>query len=673
MPAWHGDLLWDDDAHFTRVELRPLAGLGRIWVDVTATQQYYPLTHTAFWLMYHAWGTDTLGYHLVNILLHALSATLVAVILRRLKIPGAVLAAVIFALHPVHVESVAWMTELKNTLSGVFYLAAMLAYLRFDRDRSRRMYVVALLLFVLAMLSKTVVATLPGALLLIAWLQRGTLRWREDVLPVLPFVGVALAGGAATVWVEHTIIGAAGEEFGLTAGERVLVAGRAVWFYLGTLLWPANLTFIYPRWTISTAAWWQHLYPAATLAVLAILWRVRARTRAPLAVALFFIGTLFPALGFIDVYPFRFSFVADHFQYLASLGPLAALAAGLAILAGRGRRGLPQGALTVLVGLPLAILTWTQSGQYVDAETLYRRTLERNPACWLAHLNLGEIKLHGSPAELQEAVSHLQRTLELNPGSAEAHNNLGLAWQRLDRLDDAVREHREAIRLMPGLAEAHYNLGIALGRLGRSDEAVAAYQASLRIDPAQPAALHNLANVLVQVRRFDEAVARLREAAALDPESAAIHQGLGDALLRAGRIDDAIAVYREALGRHPKEEAGIRNNLAFALRQAGRLGEALAELEQAAQLMPGSAMIQRNLGSLLAAMGRHEDAVASYRRAIALEGEPAVADLHNELGLMLLELGRVQEAIDEFRAALRIRPGFAAARANLDRARAGGR
>ena len=672
MPAWHGDLLWDDDAHFTRVELRSLTGLGRIWVDVTATQQYYPLTHTAFWLMYHAWGTDTLGYHLVNILLHALSATLVAVILRRLEIPGAVLAAVIFALHPVHVESVAWMTELKNSLSGVFYLAAMLAYLRFDRDRGRRMYVVAFLLFAFAMLSKTVVATLPGALLLIAWLQRGTLRWREDVLPVLPFVGVALAGGAATVWVEHTIIGAAGEDFGLTAGERVLVAGRAVWFYLGTLLWPANLTFIYLRWTISTAAWWQHLYPAAALAVLAILWRVRARTRAPLAAALFFIGTLFPALGFIDVYPFRFSFVADHFQYLASLGPIAALAAGLAILAGRGRRGLPQGALAVLVGLPLAFLTWTQSGQYVDAETLYRRTLERNPACWLAYLNLGEIKLHGSPAELQQAVSHLQRALELNPRSAEAHNNLGLAWQRLDRLGDAVREHREAIRLMPGLAEAHYNLGIALGRLGRPDEAVAAYQASLRIDPAQPAALHNLANVLVQVRRFDEAVARFREAAALDPESAAIQQGLGDALLRAGRVDDAIAAYREVLGRHPRE-AGIRNNLAFALRQVGRLGEALAELEQAALLMPGSAMVQRNLGSLLAVMGRHEDAVAPYRRAIALEGEPAVADLHNELGLALLQLGRVQEAIDEFRAALRIRPDFAAARANLGRARAGGR
>ena len=186
-PAWHGGLLWDDDAHITRVDLRSFEGLWRIWFDVGATQQYYPVTHSAFWVLYRLFGDATLGYHLVNISLHATSAFLFAVILRRLAVPGAVLAAFIFALHPVHVESVAWITELKNTLSGVFYLGAALAYLRFDADRRRQSYALALVLFALALLSKTVTATLPAALLVVFWWQRGALRWRQDVLPLAPF------------------------------------------------------------------------------------------------------------------------------------------------------------------------------------------------------------------------------------------------------------------------------------------------------------------------------------------------------------------------------------------------------------------------------------------------------------------------------------------------------
>ena len=357
-PAWHGAPLWDDDAHLTRVDLRSLTGLWRIWFDVGATQQYYPVAHSAFWLFHALWGDDTLGYHLVNIVLHATSAYLVAVILRRLAIPGAALAALIFALHPVHVESVAWITELKNTLSGVCYLGAVLTYLRFDSTRERRFYVVTLALFVLALLSKSVTASLPAALLVVFWWQRGRIRWQEDVRPLLPLFGLGLASGLFTAWVERSQIGADGPQFQFSLIERTLIAGRAVWFYLGKLVWPDPLIFSYSRWHVSQAVWWQYLFPIALAALFGGLWLIRNRTRAPLAAMLFFAGTLFPALGFVNVYPFIYSFVADHFQYLASLGVITLFAAGVTTFVARrvARPDTALAAVALVIGLPAGVL-----------------------------------------------------------------------------------------------------------------------------------------------------------------------------------------------------------------------------------------------------------------------------------------------------------------------------
>ena len=288
-PAWHGGLLWDDDAHLTRVTLRDGAGLWRIWTDLGATPQYYPVVHTAFWLMFHAWGVETLGYHLVNIVLHAASACMVALFLRRHEVPGAALAATIFALHPVHVESVAWITELKNTLSGFFYLLSALAYSRFDASRDRRAYVAAFLAFGAALLSKTVTASLPAVLLVFFWWRRGRLEWLRDVVPTLPFFGFGMAAGLLTVWLERAQVGARGVEFDLTAIDRVLIAGRAVWFYVGKLLWPHPLIFTYPRWTIDASMWWQFLFPLAAAGAMVGFWALRGRTRAPLAAALAFV------------------------------------------------------------------------------------------------------------------------------------------------------------------------------------------------------------------------------------------------------------------------------------------------------------------------------------------------------------------------------------------------
>ena len=263
LPALRGGLLWDDNMHVTRADLRSLHGLWRIWFDLGATQQYYPLLHSAFWLEHRLWGDAVLGYHLTNVVLHAASAFLVVMIVRRLSLPGAWLAGFVFALHPVCVEAVAWISEQKSTLSGVFYLAAALIYLHFDRTRRKSQYFAALGLFVLALMSKTVTATLPAAILVIFWWQRGRLDWRRDVLPLVPWLAVGASAGLFTAWVESTprLIGAQGPQYALTWLQRLLLAGRVPWFYAWKVLWPADLMFTYPHWKIDSGDLRQYLFP----------------------------------------------------------------------------------------------------------------------------------------------------------------------------------------------------------------------------------------------------------------------------------------------------------------------------------------------------------------------------------------------------------------------------
>ena len=453
LPALRGTLLWDDNAHITKLELRSFHGLWRIWFDLGATQQYYPLLHSVFWMEHRLWGDAVLGYHLTNITLHALAACLVVVLARRLALPGAWLAGFVFALHPVCVEAVAWISEQKSTLSGVFYLLAALTYLGFEQTRRRSQYWLALGLFVLALLSKTVTATLPAALLVVFWWQRGRLDRRHDVLPLLPWFALGASAGLFTAWVEMTVIGAGGADFSLSLIQRVLLAARVIWFYAGNLVWPANLIFSYPQWAVDPGVWWQHLFVVGVLAVEIGLALVARRRRGPLAAFLIFAGTLFPVLGFFNVYPFRYSYVADHFQYLAALGIIAPVASGLTIAARRislGKAGAV--AFPALLPLILGVLTWRQSAMYRDAETLYRETLARNPASWMAHNNLGEALSH-TPGRLSDAIVEYQAALRIDAAYPEAHNNLGNALSQVPgRLTDAVAEYEAALRIRPDLA-----------------------------------------------------------------------------------------------------------------------------------------------------------------------------------------------------------------------------
>ena len=657
-PALRGGFVWDDKAHVTAAAMRSLHGLWRIWFSLGATQQYYPLLHSAFWLEHRLWGDSVVGYHLTNVCLHAAAAMLVVLIVRRLALPGAWLAGLIFALHPVCVESVAWISEQKSTLSAVFYLSSAFIYLGFDRTRQRSSYFWAIALFICALLSKTVTATLPAALLVVFWWKRGRLDLRRDVRPLLPWFAMGIAAGLFTAWVERVYIGARGAEFAIAPVERCLIAGHVVWFYAAKLFWPSNLIFTYPRWNVDPAAWWQWLFPAGVLAALAIA----ARRRAWLAALLFFIGTLFPVLGFLNVYPFRFSWVADHFQYLACLGiivPVCAVLVGQPLSA-KGAFPAPplnkknrriqaarrarfarflerlQWALSPLLLLTLAILSFRQASMYGDTETLYRTTIARNPASWMAHNNLG-VALARMDGRQPEAIAEYQAALRIKPDYAEPHNNLATILSRQPgRMPEAIAEVREALRIKPDYPEALVNLGSFLAPMpGRLADAIADYQAALRIKP----------------------------------DHAEAHNDLGLALLEIpGRLPDAVRELEAAVELEP-DNAQMRDNLAGALAQTpGRLPDAVAEVRAALEITPDDPQAHDFLGRALSQLpGRLPDAIAEFETAVRIA--PNFSQAHNDLGVVLLYVpNRRADAIAEFRAALSLNPNDRRAENNLQRA-----
>ena len=634
LPAMRGDFIWDDDAHVTRRQLRSLHGLYLIWFDPSATQQYYPLLHSAFWLEHRLWGDSTLGYHLLNVALHAAAALLVMRIMRRLLTDkfaawadsAAFLAAALFALHPVYVESVAWITEQKNTLSIVFYLSALLVYLRFDRTRTLRPWLLATLLFVLGLLSKTVIATLPAALLVIFWWLRGRLSWKRDVVPLLPWFLLGAVGGLFTAWVEHELIGAKGRAFDLSAVQRFLLAGRVVWFYLYQLFWPADLIFVYPRWTIDPASAWQWLYPVALAGLLAALMLLARRSRAPLAAFLFFAGSLFPVLGFFNVFPFLYSYVADHFQYVASLGVVALVACGLARAAARFRSPALQSAILLPLPLFFGYLTLQQSRIYVNNQTLYEVTIERNPNCWMAYNNLGLVLKN--KGRFEEALTLIQRSLDLYP------------------------ENPDAIE----------NMGTALNGLGRPEEAIAAYRRALKLRPGNPGALANMANALVSLGRHPEAIECLQQALRLDPRNARLYGNFGAALEAAGRPADAVAAYRRALEIDP-QEPGVRSKLDVALAATQSPDRAIAVYEQTIKAEPDNFRARFGLAVALAQLNRVQEAVAQYEQVIRIK--PDHVEAHNNLAALLAKNGRLTEALPHFEEGVRLRPAQIETRMNL--------
>lgn len=640
-PVWHGKPIWDDDAHLTPPEFRSFEGLVRVWNEPGATQQYYPLVYTLFWVEHKLWGDATAGYHLLNILLHAVSALLLWRILCRLELPGAYWAAIIFALHPVCVESVAWISEIKNILSGAFYLSAALVYLNFDRTRSWKIWLVALGLFLLGLMSKTVIATLPAALLVVFWWQRGRLSWRRDVLPLVPFFVAGIGAGLFTAWVEWKFVGARGTAFDFTFIERVLIAGRTIWFYLGKLVWPVDLIFIYPRWQVSQTVGWQYFFPAAALLVSVGLWLLSRWNRGPLAAWLFFVGTLFPALGFFNVYPFRYSFVADHFQYLAMIGPITLAAAGivLALRISAGRWWLLKLVLCGALLMTLGVLTWWQSNIYVDSETIWRTTIARNPDCWLATYNLGTAQ--AQKGKLDEAIQYLQQAVQIKPDLAVAHYNLGDVLMHKGRLDEAIDHFQKAVQFEPDQPMAHYELANALVKSGKVDAGIAEFRKTLELNPNFADAHRFLGMALLYYKgQPGAAIVEFQKALATDPRCAEAYNYLGIALLQEGRQKDAVISFQIALAIQPHYVLA-QNNLAWLLATSTdttlRNGPLAIELAQDANQHSNgrNPMVAMTLASAYAEARHFPEAVATVQRAIELAESQHLTGLTSNLQMQL--------------------------------------
>jgi len=639
LPSMSGQFLWDDDSNITkRGPLRSFVGLSRIWFEPGATQQYYPLTHTSFWLDYHLWGLNPFGYHLENVLLHALSAILVWLILRRLAAKGAWLGAALFALHPVCVESVAWITERKNTLAAFFFLAAILASLEYwlperatanrspsqsrptdDSYGPRKFYWLTIALYLCALWSKTATVALPVIILLLLWWKRGGFA-RRDLLLLVPFFAAGTATGLITMWVESHELGATGLEWeGISRLERGLIGARALWFYLGKLLWPHPLMFMYPRWTVRANDPLAYVPLAAAIALPLLLWRYRQGWGRPaLFVVAYFVCMLFPVLGFFNGVFFLYSFVCDHFQYLACIGPLALVAAGIAsgLESTRSTKPWFEPALCALLLLTVGTLTSRQTAIYHDPDALWRDTLAHNPNSWMAHDNLGT-RLSNA-GQLDEANTHYRKALELRATDHMANNNLGLNAARQGNAAEAIQYFTKALEIFPGYALGHFNLGRVLATQGKLDEAISHFSRTIELDPNYAPAHFSLGNALAAKGNPVEAITHYRRALELDPNFAPAHASLGRLLAAQGKPAEAIEQYRQTLAIAPRSVEALAN-LANALVKENRFAEAIEYFHSALELDPTSPVLHYNLAVALDRQGQKSEAQEELAKARQLQ------------------------------------------------------
>ena len=586
---WHAGFLWDDDSHLTKNPciVGPL-GFVDIWITPAAT--YYPLVLSAFWLEHALWGLAPLPYHLVNLLLHASCALLLWKVLLELRIPGAWLGAALWALHPVQVESVAWVTEQKNTQSCLFYLLSILCFLRW-LDHSKTLswpYLLSLLFALLAILSKSSTVMLPAVLVLCCWWREGSWK-RRKLWALAPFFLLSAIASLWTIWEEKVFSGAVGTDWNQSLAEKLVLAGKVPWFYLGKLAWPDPLIFIYPRWSLDASSLlsWLPLL-GAILALLLLLFLCKSPwTRAPFFALAYFLISLFPVMGFFSVYFFRYSFVGDHFQYLASMGPLALAAAAITLgLAPIASRRVTRCIVAILL-LVLGATSWKQSAHYENEESLWRDTIAKNDGCWMALNNLGSLDLKKGRGD--SAIAFFHQSLLLNPRYADAQNNLGQALLRKGDADQAASRFQEALRLNPDHVDANINLSYLLYRSGDVDSSIAHLERALQIQPASADAHNNLGNILWARGRHGEALFHFQKSVEFQPGNSAFANNLAWVLSTGPRSDlrdgrQALALARRIQRVNGGEDPSTLRTLAAAYAESGDYTAAVATLQHALPL-----------------------------------------------------------------------------------------
>jgi protein O-mannosyl-transferase len=655
-PCMSGGFIWDDKMLLTENEIiKAPDGLYRFWCTTEPTD-YWPVTYTAFWFEWRLWGMNPTGYHVANLILHVVEGWLIWYILSKFSIPGAFLAGLIFVVHPVNVESVAWIAQRKNTMALLFFLLSIFCYVQAETQPTTQnrlyrhgvdlWYMFSLVTFMLAILSKGSVVILPVLLLGIIWWRRRPMAW--DLLRITPFFVAAVGFTAVNVWFQTHGTREVIRDAGLM--ERLLGAGAVIWFYLYKTLLPINLDFVYPQWKIdiNSLLWWLPILTA--LMVTAVLWWCRKGWSRPFFFAwCFFCVALVPVMGLTDSYFMKFSLVADHYQHIAIIGVIALVSAGWSEWYRHSRGAKHWAAMMVAImalGM-LAFLTWRQSGYYRDEMTLYQVTLGNDPNCWLVHNNLGVIFAEaGRP---HEALEHYQQALRVKPKYANFYNNLANVLKDMGKLPEAIEQYQYALRLDPNSAEIHYNLGQALVKIGQYPEAIEQYRQAVNLKPYYSEALNSLGLALVNVGRVAESIEIYKKALAINPNYISAHNNLGYALCMKNQTQEAIQHFEWSLKLKP-DDPDVHLNLGNALYMSSQPDKAIEHYRQALKLNSRSPEAHNSLGVVLAQTGRSEEAIDHYKQAIKLR--PNYVEAHSNFGNILCDLGRWQEAIEQYEKAL---------------------
>ncbi len=652
------------------------------------------LTHMADCQVYGLWAG---GHHLTNVALHAAAAVLLLLALREMtgSLWRSAFVAGVFAIHPLRVESVAWIAERKDVLSGVFFMLALWAYARYAGRPSRWRYAAVALAYALGLLCKNTLVTLPFVLLLLDWwpLHRVKLDEAAGGKVMAPFWGLvkekiplfllSVGSCVATALVPEKVPDTGRLPFVDRIGNALVSYG----VYLRQMVFPARLATPYvnppgglPFWEVALAF---VLLAAISISVVA------CRKRRPYLLVgwLWYLGMLVPTIGIIQI---SFYSHADRYTYLPGIGLAMAGAwlVGDCSLGWKHRRAV-LGGLTAAVTGALMVCAWKQTSYWKNSETLWAHTLACTTGNFYAHLNLGaELLKKGKVDEaidfyqkglqtdpdnagshynlgtallqkgkVDEAISHFQRALEIKSDNAEVHCILGNALRQKGNVNEAITQYQEALRINPRYAAAHVSLGIALVQNGRVDEAMVHCQKALEINANDADAHYNLGTALLQKGRVDEAMVHYQRALQINPDYMDAHINLGNILLQQGMVDDAITHFQQALQIKP-DNAKAQNNLGNAFLKKGSMSEAIAHFQMALQLEPADPGIQNNLGWLLAAspeasLRNGNKAVELARQANALTGGKNPIILHT-LAAALAEAGRLSEAMETAQHALRL-------------------
>jgi len=719
----NGFVNYDDDVYVTenRNVNRGITAESVFWAFTNPhCHMWHPLTSLSHMLDCQLFGLVPFWHHLTSLLLHTAGTLLLFWVLKRMtgKVWASAFVAAAFALHPLQVESVAWVAERKSVLSSFFWMLTIAAYIRYAERPCIGRYLLVILAFCLALMAKPMVVTLPFALLLLDYWPLGRFQWGRQsqkessmqsesakvsyqsssswllivekiplfilsaILSVITFI--AQKGGRVVVRAEH-----------LPLNSRIANALFSYLTYIGKMIWPSRLAVFYPH-PVDTVSIWR-VVVAALLLLAVSVWVIRsARSHKYLLVGwLWYLGTLVPVIGLVQV---GGQARADRYMYLPMVGLLIIIAWGLGELAAKWR--LRKFIPVLPAGLCLSALmlcTWLQVGYWRDSFTLFTRALDVTSNNYVAHLNLGNVLLRQKKTD--EAIAHYKKAIDSYSNYVDAHYNLGLALGLEKRYDETIEQYYAVLRLKPNHWRAQFHLANAFVEKGQLDKAIEHYNKTLQVKPDDAEVYNNLALALVKKGKINEAVEYYNKSLEINRDSAEVLNNLGNALVKQKKLSQAVIHFEKALALKP-DFAEAHYNFANALKMQNRFHEAVKHYDRALKIDPNDADAHYSLGLTLAELKKYDEAVDCYRAAIQLrpdfakayynlgialfnQGEldqaieqfrqvlrihPKDAEMHCNLGVLLAQKGRIDEAIEEFRAALRFDPDLSRAREQLQAA-----